>query len=242
MATYIPELGKANPDWFGICVVTCDGQVYEVGDTRQTFTIQSISKPITYGIAHMLRNFDIFEENPLPSLEAYFQQCSILVNCLDLAFIGATLANDGLHPVTGQRAVGGVYVESILSVMASCGMYDAADEWLDNVDMPAKSGVGGGILAVLTGQLAVAVFSPLLDAHGNSVRGIAVCREISAYYNLHLLTPPIPACPSSGTGLPRGASPPTAPAPRWRPSSCTSMGTGLNHGDPGQHHLRPSPQ
>jgi glutaminase len=280
VATYIPELGKANPDWFGICVVTCDGQVYEVGDTRQEFTIQSISKPLTYGIAlqdsgkatvlskiwmepsgeafnsisldptgrplnpminagaiattglvegkttkqkvarildtfsryagrsltidhavansesdtghrnraiaYMLRNFDIFADDPMPSLEAYFQQCSILINCLDLAFMGATLANDGVHPVTKQRAIGGVYVESILSVMASCGMYDAAGEWLYNVGMPAKSGVGGGILAVLPGQLAVAVFSPLLDAHGNSSRGIAVCREISANYNLHL--------------------------------------------------------
>jgi glutaminase len=280
VATYIPELGKADPDWFGICVVTCDGQVYEVGDTRQEFTIQSISKPLTYGIAlqdsgketvlskvwmepsgeafnsisldpsgrpmnpminagaiattglvegrttkqkvarildtfsryagrpltidhavagsesetghrnraiaYMLRNFEIFADDPMPSLEAYFQQCSILINCLDLAFMGATLANDGIHPITGQRAVGGVYVESILSVMASCGMYDAAGEWLYNVGMPAKSGVGGGILAVLPGQLSVAVFSPLLDARGNSARGIAVCREISARYNLHL--------------------------------------------------------
>jgi glutaminase len=137
-------------------------------------------------IAYMLRNFEIFADDPLPSLEAYFQQCSILVNCLDLAFMGATLANDGVHPVTKQRAVGGNYVESILSVMASCGMYDAAGEWLYNVGMPAKSGVGGGIVAVLPGQLAVAVFSPLLDARGNSARGIAVCRELSANYNLHL--------------------------------------------------------
>lgn len=280
VATYIPELGKADPDWFGICVVTCDGQVYEVGDTRQEFTIQSISKPLSYGIAlqdsgketvlskiwmepsgeafnsisldpsgrplnpminagaiattglvegkttkqkvarildtfsryagrpltidhavassesetghrnraiaYMLRNFEVFADDPMPSLEAYFQQCSILINCLDLAYMGATLANDGVHPVTKQRAVGGVYVESILSVMASCGMYDAAGEWLYNVGMPAKSGVGGGILAVLPGQLAVAVFSPLLDAHGNSERGIAVCRELSANYNLHI--------------------------------------------------------
>ncbi len=280
VATYIPELGKADPEWFGICVVTCDGQVYQVGDTALEFTIQSISKPFSYGIAlqdsgkekilskiwmepsgeafnsisldpigrplnpminagaiattglvegsttrqkvhrildtfsryagrsltidqavsgsesatghrnraiaYMLRNFDIFTEDPLPSLEAYFQQCSILVNCLDLAFMGATLANNGIHPLTGQRAVVADYVENILSVMASCGMYDAAGEWLYNVGMPAKSGVGGGILAVLPGQLAVAVFSPLLDDHGNSARGIAVCRELSSRFKLHL--------------------------------------------------------
>jgi glutaminase len=137
-------------------------------------------------IAHMLRNFEIFQDDPIPSLEAYFQQCSILVNCLDLAFMGATLANNGIHPVTGQRAVVADYVQNILSVMASCGMYDGAGEWPYNVGMPAKSGVAGGIVAVLPSQLAVAVFSPPLDERGNSVRGIAVCRELSAAYQLHL--------------------------------------------------------
>ncbi len=143
----------------------------------------------------MLSNFDIFTGDPMPTVEAYFQQCSILVNCLDLAFMGAILANNGVHPRTGQRAVVADYVENILSVMASCGMYDAAGEWLYNVGMPAKSGVGGGILAVLPGQLAVAVFSPRLDARGNSARGIAVCRELSSRYNLHLFN-------ASNTGVP----------------------------------------
>jgi glutaminase len=281
VATYIPELGKANPDWFGICLVTADGTIYEAGDTTQTFTIQSISKALNYGIAledkgqpevlkkiwmepsgeafnsislqpgtgrplnpminagaiattglvkgdttaekihrivevlsryagrplevddtvyrsesetghrnraigHMLRNFDILTTDPTPTLEAYFMQCSVLAHCRDLAVMGATLANGGVNPLTGVRAVAGEYVENILSVMASCGMYDAAGAWIYQVGIPAKSGVAGGILAVLPGQLGIGVFSPRLDAQGNSVRGIAACRELSQKFNLHL--------------------------------------------------------
>jgi glutaminase len=285
VATYIPELGKADPEWFGICLVTADGAIYEAGNTTQEFTIQSISKPFCYGmalednsrsevlkkiwveptgeafnsislqpgtgrpmnpminagaiattgllegkttaqkvrrimdamsrfagrtlsidqavyqsesetghrnraIAHMLRNFDILEGDPIPALEAYFQQCSVLVNCRDLGVMAATLANGGLNPLTSNRAVGADYVESMLSVMGSCGMYDAAGEWIYNVGMPAKSGVAGGILAVLPGQLGIGVFSPRLDPRGNSVRGIAVCRELSSLYDLHMFKIP----------------------------------------------------
>jgi len=285
VATYIPELGKADPDGFGICLVTADGAVYEAGDTAREFTIQSISKPFGYGmalednsraevlkkiwveptgeafnsislepgsgrpmnpminagaiattgllegktapqkmrrimdalsryagrklsvdqavyrsesetghrnraIAHMLRNFDILEGDPTPALEAYFQQCSVLVHCRDLGVMAATLANGGINPLTGHRAVGAGYVESILSVMGSCGMYDAAGEWIYNVGMPAKSGVSGGIAAVLPGQLGIGVYSPRLDARGNSVRGIAVCRELSNRYELHMFKIP----------------------------------------------------
>ncbi len=287
VATYIPELAKADPDWFGICLVTAGGSVYEVGDTQQEFTIQSISKPFVYGMAledngretvlkkvgveptgdafnsislepgtgrprnpminagaiatagliagkspqtrfrrvletfgnyagrtlkldeviyrsenetghrnraisHMLRNFEILTEDPAPVTELYFKQCSISVNCRDLATMAATLASRGVNPVTGKQAVRGEYVESVLSVMETCGMYDYAGEWLYHVGMPAKSGVAGGVIAVLPGQLGIGVFSPRLDAHGNSVRGIQVCKEISHNLDLHLLNrPPI---------------------------------------------------
>ncbi len=285
VATYIPELGKADPEWFGICLATTDGRVYEVGDSRQSFTIQSISKPITYGIAledhgpdlvrskigveptgdafnsislapgtgsplnpminagaiattsliagasaddrlerllavfglyagrplaideavyaseketghrnraigHMLRNFDVLTADPDPALDLYFRQCSILVDCRDLAMIAATLANGGVNPATGERAVCDGLVASILSVMTTCGMYDFAGEWVYSVGMPAKSGVAGGVLAVLPGQLGVGVFAPRLDARGNSVRGVAVCRDLSRDFNLHFLRVP----------------------------------------------------
>lgn len=285
VATYIPELAKANPNWFGICLVTATGNIYEVGDAQQPFTIQSISKPFVYGLAledhgrphvlskvsteptgdafnsislepgtgrprnpminagaiattaliegksprtrlrrlmemftlyagrqlalddavyrsesetghrnraigHMLRNFDILTSDPIPSVELYFQQCSVSVTARDLGVMAATLANRGINPVTGQQAIRGEYVESVLSVMGSCGMYDYAGEWIYHIGMPAKSGVAGGVIAVLPGQLGIGVFSPPLDARGNSVRGIRVCDAISRHCDLHLFNRP----------------------------------------------------
>ena len=107
--------------------------------------------------------------------------------------MGATLANAGVNPLTQRRAVRGEYVESILSVMGSCGMYDYAGEWIYRVGMPAKSGVAGGIVAVLPGRLGVGVFSPRLDSRGNSVRGIEVCNRISMDFNLHMFNVVQPA-------------------------------------------------
>ena len=285
VATYIPELAKADPNWFGICLVTATGNVYEVGDSRQQFTIQSISKPFVYGLAledhgrqhvlskvsteptgdafnsislepgtgrprnpminagaiattsliegksprvrlrrlldmfalyagrevtldaavyrsesetghrnraigYMLRNFDILTSDPTPSVELYFQQCSVSVTARDLGVMAATLANRGVNPVTGKQAIRGEYVESVLSVMGSCGMYDYAGEWIYKIGMPAKSGVAGGIIAVLPGQLGIGVFSPPLDARGNSVRGIRVCDAFSRHCDLHLFNRP----------------------------------------------------
>ena len=101
--------------------------------------------------------------------------------------MGATLAAGGRHPLTGIRVAESSVVRAMLSVMATCGMYDGAGEWLFDIGLPAKSGVSGGILAVLPGQLGIAVFSPPLDPRGNSVRGVAVCRELAAELDLHLV-------------------------------------------------------
>ena len=285
VATYIPDLARADPDWFGICVVTAAGNVYEAGDSQLPFTIQSISKPFVYGLAledntraevlgkvgveptgdafnaislepgngrprnpminagaiavagliagknpparlrrildtfsiyagrelsideavyrseaetghrnraigHMLRNFNILTEPPEPIVDLYFKQCSISVTCRDLAAMAATLANKGINPLTKKQAIQGEYVESVLSVMASCGMYDYAGEWLYRIGMPAKSGVSGGVIAVLPGQLGIGVFSPLLDVRGNSVRGIKVCDALSRSLDLHTFNLP----------------------------------------------------
>jgi glutaminase len=140
----------------------------------------------------MLRNFDILTTDPIPSVDLYFQQCSVSVTAHDLGVMAATLANAGINPLTGKQAIRGEYVESVLSVMGSCGMYDYAGEWIYTIGMPAKSGVAGGIIAVLPGQLGIAVFSPLLDARGNSVRGIRVCDALSRHCDLHLLNRPSP--------------------------------------------------
>jgi glutaminase len=141
-------------------------------------------------IGHMLRNFDILVSDPMAVAELYFQQCSISVTCRDLGIMAASLANRGVNPVTGKQAIRAEYVENVLSVMGSCGMYDYAGEWIYNVGMPAKSGVAGGVIAVLPGQLGIGVFSPPLDTHGNSVRGVRVCQELSRLLDLHMLNRP----------------------------------------------------
>ena len=141
-------------------------------------------------IGHLLRNFEIVDGDPEDALDLYFRTCAISVTCRDLAVAAACLANGGVNPITGERAVDTRYVSSILSVMGSCGMYDYAGEWIYRVGMPAKSGVSGGVLAVLPGQLGIGVFSPLLDDRGNSVRGVRVCVDVSRSYGLHMLKVP----------------------------------------------------
>ncbi len=282
VASYIPELTRADPNWFAIALVTVDGSVYQVGDSHQDFTIQSISKAITYGLAledqgvdavlrkvgvepsgeafnsislekdtgrplnpminagaiattglisgdssqqkldrmlqrfatfvghpvtideevyrserdtghrnraisHLLRNANIIEDAPEETLDLYFKQCSIRVTARDLALMGACLANNGVNPITSEVAQKSQYVDKVLSVMSTCGMYDYSGSWVYSVGMPSKSGVGGGIMAVLPGQFGLGVFSPRLDKRGNSARGIRVCEQISGDFGLHLL-------------------------------------------------------
>jgi glutaminase len=139
-------------------------------------------------IAYMLQSFGVLDADPDEVLDVYFRQCSIKVNSTDLARMAATLARGGVNPMTRQRVTDGSVVQRTLSVMVTCGMYDAAGDWVSAVGMPAKSGVGGGIAAVLPGQLGIGVYSPLLDAKGNSVRGVRVCRSLSRQLGLHFLT------------------------------------------------------
>ena len=141
-------------------------------------------------------NFGMVSEEIDESLELYFQQCSFLVNARDLAVMGATFDNGGLNPFTHRRAVEAEYVKDILSLMVSCGMYDYAGEWAYRVGMPAKSGVGDGIVAVVPDKMAIATFSPPLDPKGNSVRGIQVCRELSERFGLHAFE-----CGFAGPGI-----------------------------------------
>lgn len=140
-------------------------------------------------IAWMLKNFGIVDGDPMAALENYFRQCSLLVNCQDIAYMAATLANGGVHPLTRQSTIPSEHVERVLSVMATCGMYDYAGSWLSEVGMPAKSGVGGGIVAVLPGRFGIGVYSPRLDEKGNSVRGIEVCKRLSRDFGLNIFGP-----------------------------------------------------
>jgi glutaminase len=281
VATYIPELAKANPNDFGISIVTEDGRIFEVGDCDRPFTMQSVSKPFTFGmaleelghqevwkyvgvepsgdafnsitlqddtnrpfnpmintgaitvsallharhgdraldfmlsrlsaaagrqltvdedvyqsenrtghrnraIAHLLLNFGVVHDEAEAALDLYFRQCAILVTCRDLAMMGATLANMGRNPVTGEPVFEIGCVKDMLSIMFTCGMYDYSGQWAYRVGVPAKSGVSGGVMAVVNRQLGIATYSPPLDARGNSARGIEVCSGLAARLGLHV--------------------------------------------------------
>ena len=137
-------------------------------------------------IGYLELNFGMIDEPINEHLELYFEQCSILVSARDLAVMAATLANNGVNPLTGKRALDERYVKNVLSIMHSCGMYDYAGEWSYRIGLPAKSGVGGGIIAVLPGQFGIGTFSAPLDEQGNSCRGIQVCEELSECFKLHM--------------------------------------------------------
>lgn len=283
LADYIPELAAVDPNGFGLSLSSADGFIYESGDSAVEFTIQSISKPLTYALAldqigaeavdakigvepsgeafneisvdhttkipknpminagaiaavslipasspderfavirdfysafagrqleldhdvytsekatgsrnraigYMLQSFGVLDGDPDEVLDVYYRQCSLRVTSTDLAKMGATFARGGVNPQTGRRVTGASVVKRALSVMVTCGMYDAAGDWVSAVGLPAKSGVGGGIVAVLPGQLGIGTYSPLLDEKGNSVRGVRLCRSLSEQLGLHFLT------------------------------------------------------
>ncbi|MDG9674085.1 glutaminase [Micromonospora sp. DH14] len=144
-------------------------------------------------IAHMLRSHDILTEDPRAVVDGYIRQCSVLVTTRDLAMMAATLANRGVNPLSNEQVVDGAVVRQVLSVMATCGMYDAAGDWATQVGIPAKSGVAGGLIGALPGQLGIATFSPRLDRHGNSVRGVSLFERFSTDMGLHVMEVPPPA-------------------------------------------------
>lgn len=151
-----------------------------------TFVSERMTGHRNRAMAHLMLNFGMIDANIEAALDLYFQQCSVMVNCRDLAVMAATLANYGVNPLTAEQAVAGRYIRDILSVMHTCGMYNFAGEWTYRVGLPAKSGVCGGIIAIVPNQIGIAVFSPPLDARGNSVRGVKVCEDFSEQLGLHL--------------------------------------------------------
>ncbi len=159
----------------------------ELGVDEAVFQSERLTGDRNRAIAFLLRNYDIVKGDVADALDVYFRQCSVLVTARDLALMAATLANGGVNPVTGERVVSPYTVSRTLSVMTSSGMYDFAGEWIYRVGIPAKSGVGGGILAALPTQFGLGSFSPRLDEHGNSVRGLKVCEELSKHFDLHML-------------------------------------------------------
>jgi glutaminase len=122
------------------------------------------------GIAHVLFNSNHLYAEPLECTDVYTKQCSVGVTCKQLAVMGGTLANHGVNPVTKERCLDAKYVKKVLAVMTMAGFYDGSGAWAWNAGLPAKTGVGGGVVAVVPGRMAIVGFSPPLDQFGNSVR------------------------------------------------------------------------
>jgi glutaminase len=158
---------------------------HELDLDESVFRSESETGHRNRAIAYLMRNSNMIRREPEDVLEVYFRQCSMLVNCRDLAVMAASLANDGVNPITGEAAMPAEFVQDVLSVMHSCGMYDYAGQWAHEVGIPAKIGVSGCVIAVIPGQIGIATYSPLLDSYGNSVRGVMACRQISADFGLH---------------------------------------------------------
>lgn len=154
---------------------------------ESVFTSEWSTSHRNLAMGHMLKAVGVMEEDPIEVVRGYVKQCSIKVTCRDLALMAATLAGGGVHPETGEQIFSREVIRQALSVMTTCGMYDAAGDWITTVGIPAKSGVGGGILGALPGQVGIAVFSPRLDEHGHSVRGVEVFERLSVDMGLHMM-------------------------------------------------------
>lgn len=289
VATYIPELAKADPDLFCIAVRLVDGTAFSVGDSNAVFTLQSTSKPLVLAqalqtagrelvialtgveptgasfsslveldqvgkplnpmvnagaivtasllpgsdalqrVQRMRENLSIYlgkeaqidqavYESELRTsdrnraiayllksrgtirgcvdehLDLYIKQCAIQADATQLALAAATLANNGVNPLTQERALSEDFIKDILVVMLMNGMYNFAGRWAYEVGIPAKSGVSGAIMGVVPGVMGIAVYSPRLDEYGNSTRGLAVFQDLSSRYNLHILDQRSPGC------------------------------------------------
>ena len=140
-------------------------------------------------IANLLYNYDRLYSEPEEAMRVYTRQCSIGVSARDLAIMGATLANQGVNPLTKKRVMRAEDVPELLAIMATAGFYDESGEWMYTAGIPAKTGVGGGIVAVVPGKFAIAAFSPRLNAAGNSVRSLNAIRDIAGQFGVGVFGP-----------------------------------------------------
>jgi len=140
-------------------------------------------------LSYLLAKYDRIYADPFQSVDVYTKECSVGVTAVQLARMGATLANDGMNPATGQQVIKRENVPEILSAMMMAGLYDGSGRWAWHVGLPAKSGVGGGIVAIVPGKGAIAVFAPPLDEAGNSVKAQEVIDYIAERLHYNLFSP-----------------------------------------------------
>jgi glutaminase len=174
-------IGGATPEeiWGKIIGIHSDCAGRQLTVNQEVYESEAATNQRNQAIAMLMYAYGHIKDNPLRACDIYTKQCAISVNAKDLAMMAATLANGGKNPVTGKQAIQTANVPKILAVMATAGLYDDSGKWLYATGLPAKSGVGGGILAVSPGRFGIAVISPPLDAAGNSVRAQKAIADVS---------------------------------------------------------------
>ncbi len=146
---------------------------------EEVYKSEAATNQRNQAIAELMYAYGHIKDNPAQATDIYTKQCAVSVNAKDLAMMAATMANGGKNPVTKKQVLQASYVPEVLAVMATAGLYDDSGKWLYATGLPAKSGVGGGIIAVSPGKFGIAVISPPLDAAGNSVRAQKAITDIS---------------------------------------------------------------
>lgn len=175
--------GSAEEIWNKIIACYDDFAGRPLSVNEEVYKSEAATNQRNQAIASLMYAYGHIKDNPAQATDIYTKQCSVNVNAKDLAIMAATLANGGKNPVTGKQVLPSKDVPEVLAVMATAGLYDDSGKWLYATGLPAKSGVGGGILAVSPGKFGVAVVSPPLDAAGNSVRAQGAIADISNALN-----------------------------------------------------------
>lgn len=158
-----------------------------VGFNNPVYLSERRTADRNYALGYFMREHGAFPEGVdlMETLEFYFQCCAIELDAQGLAAVAATYANAGINPLTNDVVFTPSTVRRCLSLMSSCGMYDYSGEFAFAIGLPAKSGVSGGLMLVVPGVMGICIWSPRLDTHGNSVRGVAFCKELVHRYNFH---------------------------------------------------------
>lgn len=152
----------------------------------EVFASASETNSRNQGIARLLQSFSRIYADPAEAVELYTRQCSLNVSARDLAVMGATLADGGVNPITRRRVVDPMVCHYALAVMATAGLYETSGDWLYDIGLPGKSGIGGGIVTVSPGKGGLGTFAPPLDKAGNSVKGQLVAKFLSQRLGMDL--------------------------------------------------------
>ena len=159
----------------------------KIGINQEVYLSEKQTGDRNRSIAHFLKAIGNIKSDPEKVLDLYFKQCSIEVTCHDLANIAMVLALDGKSYETGEQLIPKKYIHIAKAYMMTCGMYDGSGEFAIDIGIPAKSGVGGGIMATVKGQMGIGVYGPALNSKGNSTAGLKILKELAEEYDLSIL-------------------------------------------------------